>query len=335
MMTGPLPWVDVLGAWIGIFLTLCILSYLYKDNPFYKLAEHLFVGVSIGYVITQQYYNTIKPNLLAHLADQEWIYLIPLVLVVLLFTKSLVPRLGWVGRYPIAFVVALYAGIQINAVAQADLAEQVKVTMQPVDAKKVDLNTAAADEMAGLPGITAEAAQKIVAAREEGARFESLDQVAALPTLTAEERERIASQRGALAGLDAVAAVTPAERSWFEIFNRLLLVVGLIAALVYFYFSIEPRGPVTWVSRFGVWILMGGFGASFGYTVQGRPALAIGRAMDVLDIGEPEAVREQLKGEWVALLCMILIAAGIVAWERFWAPRGPDTGADEEDEVVP
>ena len=40
-----------------IFLTLSIMSYLYKDNPFYKLAEHLFVGVSIGYVITQQYYN--------------------------------------------------------------------------------------------------------------------------------------------------------------------------------------------------------------------------------------------------------------------------------------
>src|SRR5262249_37679997 len=53
----PLLPIDVLGSWIGIFLTFCILSYLYKDNPFYKLAEHLFVGVSVGYAITQAWYN--------------------------------------------------------------------------------------------------------------------------------------------------------------------------------------------------------------------------------------------------------------------------------------
>ena len=55
--------IDVVGAWLGIFLTFAILSFLYKDNPFYKLAEHLFVGVSLGYVVTQQYYNTLRPKL--------------------------------------------------------------------------------------------------------------------------------------------------------------------------------------------------------------------------------------------------------------------------------
>jgi len=59
-----LSWPDVIGTWIGVFLTLAILSFLYKDNPFYKLAEHLFVGTSIGIVIIQSYYNTLKPNLI-------------------------------------------------------------------------------------------------------------------------------------------------------------------------------------------------------------------------------------------------------------------------------
>ena len=36
----------ILGAWIAAFLTLGIFSYLYRDNPFYKIAEHVFVGVS-------------------------------------------------------------------------------------------------------------------------------------------------------------------------------------------------------------------------------------------------------------------------------------------------
>ena len=42
---------QILGAWISIFLTLCTLSFLYDDNPFYKLAEHLFIGTSIGIIV--------------------------------------------------------------------------------------------------------------------------------------------------------------------------------------------------------------------------------------------------------------------------------------------
>ena len=41
----------ILGAWIAAFLTLGIFSYLYKDNPFYKIAENVFVGVSAAYVV--------------------------------------------------------------------------------------------------------------------------------------------------------------------------------------------------------------------------------------------------------------------------------------------
>ena len=33
------------------FLTLAIFSFLYKDNHFYKFAEHLVVGTSAGYFL--------------------------------------------------------------------------------------------------------------------------------------------------------------------------------------------------------------------------------------------------------------------------------------------
>ena len=36
---------DVLGGWLVCFLTLAVFSFLWKDNPFYKLAEHIFVGL--------------------------------------------------------------------------------------------------------------------------------------------------------------------------------------------------------------------------------------------------------------------------------------------------
>ena len=39
---------EFIGIWIAALLTLCIYSFLYRDNPFYRFAEHLFVGVSGG-----------------------------------------------------------------------------------------------------------------------------------------------------------------------------------------------------------------------------------------------------------------------------------------------
>ncbi len=38
----------LLGAWIAVFFTVAIFSYVYNDNPFYKIAEHIYVGLSAG-----------------------------------------------------------------------------------------------------------------------------------------------------------------------------------------------------------------------------------------------------------------------------------------------
>jgi len=56
-----------------------------------------------------------------------------------------------------------------------------------------------------------------------------------------------------------------------------VVALGVISGLVYFYFSKEHKGAFGAASRFGVWILMLTFGASFGYTVMGRVSLLVGR----------------------------------------------------------
>jgi len=89
---------DGLGVWIAALLTLFIFSFLYKDNPFYKLAEHLFVGVSIGYIVTQQYYNVVRPKLVMNLWDGHWLAVVPLVLFVCMIVKVVSRRWAWVGR---------------------------------------------------------------------------------------------------------------------------------------------------------------------------------------------------------------------------------------------
>ena len=54
---------------LSAFLTLAVLSFLYQDNPFYKFAEHLFVGISAAFCMCVGFWTTIVQNLLPRLSD--------------------------------------------------------------------------------------------------------------------------------------------------------------------------------------------------------------------------------------------------------------------------
>ena len=72
--------------------------------------------------------------------------------------------------------------------------------------------------------------------------------------------------------------------SWsVEGLNLAIILVGVVAVMVYFLFSVEHTGVVGGISKVGIWFLMISFGASFGYTVMARLSLLIGRTQFLLD----------------------------------------------------
>ena len=121
----------IIGLWVAAFLTLCIFSFLAHDNPFYKLAEHLFVGVSAAYSVVISFQNVVRPNLINKLANHQWIYLVPLALGVMLVMR-LVPRLAWVSRFPLAFMVGTMAGYQAVVTTEAQIIKQISATTLPL-----------------------------------------------------------------------------------------------------------------------------------------------------------------------------------------------------------
>lgn len=81
-----------LWIWVGTFLTFCIFSFLYKDNPFYKFAEHLFVGVSVGYSISISYHNVLYPDLIVPLFKHgQLLYIVPLLFGLCYFARFYPP----------------------------------------------------------------------------------------------------------------------------------------------------------------------------------------------------------------------------------------------------
>ena len=131
------------GVWVAAFLTLCIFSFLYKDNPFYRFAEHLFVGVSAGYYIILNFWTVVVPNLwdpllksfkapggplAAQLGDYRAWLVIPGVLGVLLFTR-LFGKIGWLSRWSLAVIIGVYAGLKTTGFAQSDFVAQVQASL--------------------------------------------------------------------------------------------------------------------------------------------------------------------------------------------------------------
>ena len=236
----------ILGAWVAAFLTIGIFSYLYKDNPFYKAAEHLFVGVSAGYLLSLGFWTQLQPNLFGRLFpakhydpdtitytiynvlsffsssifpeggidkghDQHLTYLIPLALGVMMLL-SLIPRFSWMARWGIAYVVGMAAGLKAYGYLNSNVLGQIK-----------------------------------------GTAVNLLD-----------------------FSLPVFSLSSP------SIFNNIIIFVGTICGLLYFYFSKEHKGLLGKASKIGIYFLMISFGASFGFAVMGRISLLIGRFTDLI-----------------------------------------------------
>ena len=107
----------ILGAWVATGLTLCILSFLYQDNPLFKLAEHLYVGVSVGYTIVKAYDTVLVHLVVKPIVEQgEYTLLIPVAIGSLMLARY-VPKAAWLSRYAFAFIVGVGAGLAIPRLA--------------------------------------------------------------------------------------------------------------------------------------------------------------------------------------------------------------------------
>jgi hypothetical protein len=67
-----------------------------------------------------------------------------------------------------------------------------------------------------------------------------------------------------------------------EYIGKIVTFIGVIATLIYFFFSLEHKGVIGAISKVGIYYIMFGFGASFGYTVMARLSLLIGRLQFLL-----------------------------------------------------
>ncbi|MGM0607738.1 MAG: hypothetical protein ACQESP_04870 [Candidatus Muiribacteriota bacterium] len=117
------------SIWVAALLTLAIFSFLIKDNPAYKIAEHIFVGASAGYWFVFNFHNVLLPNLFNPLFTEptkggNFVLIIPLILGCLMLMKMSAKN-AWLARFPLAFTVGVGAGEGITSMIKSDIVSQV------------------------------------------------------------------------------------------------------------------------------------------------------------------------------------------------------------------
>jgi hypothetical protein len=132
---------DFIGLALGFLLTILVFSYLLGDNPFFRLAIHVFIGVSAAYVALVTINNVLIPRLI-----------IPLfqgsrgerLLSILLFIPSLflffkVTPLRRVGNWSVAILVGIGAAAAVGGAITGTLFPQILGTINSVDPAAYDV----------------------------------------------------------------------------------------------------------------------------------------------------------------------------------------------------
>jgi len=266
-------WQAGLYVTVGAFLTLFIMSFLYKDNPYYKFAEHLFVGVSAGYWMVMGFWNTMVPNLAARLhppivkgvlpalAEQkpDYWFLIPLALGILLLMR-LSPKGGWISRWALAFIVGTTAGLNLVRYLRSDFIKQVSNTMLPLAERPEQFTVQHQITIVLIFLIILILMVMLIRGQSSSRGLSSLSG----------------------GGLFLISLAACAAGAYFCLHYKLsltglLVFAGVFCGLVYFFFSKEHHGIFGGAARFGILVLMLTFGAGFGYTVMARISLLAGR----------------------------------------------------------
>ena len=128
---------ETTGLLIGFILTLLIYSYLLGDNPLYRIAAHLLIGVSAAYAAVVVFRQVLFP-IYSHISmeptsPENLIWFIPIFLALLLLLKRL-PTISWLGNLSLALMVGVGAAVALTGAILGTLLPQVTAAspMNPI-----------------------------------------------------------------------------------------------------------------------------------------------------------------------------------------------------------
>ncbi len=129
---------ELIQSAVAALLTIMVFSYLVGDNPLFKLAMHLLIGVAGGYAGAIAIHNVLVPGLidplveagLAGIANPDILVtvIVPWILVLILFLKVSHATARY-GTFSMALLVGVGAAVVVGGAISGTLIPQTRAAM--------------------------------------------------------------------------------------------------------------------------------------------------------------------------------------------------------------
>ncbi len=144
--------VGFIGSIIAAILTVMVLSYIIGDNPLFRFATHVFIGVAAGYAGTIAWHNILKPNLvdpilangLAGLLNGSFftnvegrLIIGAWVLMAMLLLKLSPATARW-GSLPMALMVGVGAAVVVGGAIMGTLIPQSSAAVESLNPSAIN-----------------------------------------------------------------------------------------------------------------------------------------------------------------------------------------------------
>ena len=122
---------DLVGVWVGVFVTLMVLSFLYKENAFFRLTEYVFTGLASGYAFAASLRLFVNQALDPIFLDGNLTFIVPVVLGSL-FYAQFTKKYSALYRVPLSLSIGYGLGVTIWSVFAEFFVRQITATMVPI-----------------------------------------------------------------------------------------------------------------------------------------------------------------------------------------------------------
>lgn len=123
--------IDLIGVWVGVFITLMVLSFLIKENPFFRLTEYVFIGLATGYAFAAGLRLFVNQAVNPILVYGDLTFIVPLLLGSL-FYAQFTKNYSALYRVPLSLSIGYGLGITVWSFFATYFVKQVIATMVPL-----------------------------------------------------------------------------------------------------------------------------------------------------------------------------------------------------------
>jgi len=126
-----LPFWDMLGLWVAAFFTFSVLSFLWKDNIYFKFGQQFIVGVVVAHSILTNMRAAYNNGIIPIVTQGRIQLIIPLLVGLLAYTR-LKRDIAWASKYPVAIMIGVGTGSMVVGTLRGQVIGQLSMSITDV-----------------------------------------------------------------------------------------------------------------------------------------------------------------------------------------------------------